>query len=77
MNIFVKAFILGRIMVKKTTIIKVFIILLCICVLFTSCAPVGNEKEEYSQEVHNLEKLCKVWGYVKYTHPVFLTGEKD
>lgn len=51
--------------------------LLCICILLTSCAPVGNEKGEYSQEVQNLEKLCKVWGYVKYTHPVFLTGEKD
>ena len=52
-------------------------VLLCICMLFTSCAPAGFEKEEYSQEVQNLEKLCKVWGYVKYTHPVFLTGEKD
>ena len=52
-------------------------VLLCICMLFTSCAPVGYEKKEYSQEVQNLEKLCKVWGYVKYTHPVFLTGEKD
>ena len=57
-------------------------VLLCICMLFTSCAPVGTNGEktadsEYSQEVQNLEKLCKVWGYVKYTHPVFLTGEKD
>lgn len=56
---------------------RLLAVLLCVCLLFTSCAPVGNEKEEYSQEVQNLEKLCKVWGYVKYTHPVFLTGEKD
>ena len=25
----------------------------------------------------NLQKLCKVWGFLKYTHMVFLTGEKD
>ncbi len=25
----------------------------------------------------NLQKLCKVWGYVKYTHPAFLSGQKD
>ena len=56
---------------------RLLAVLLCVCLLFTSCAPVGNEKKEYSQEVQNLEKLCKVWGYVKYTHPVFLTGEKD
>lgn len=58
-------------------IARLIAVLLCICMLFTSCAPVGYEKKEYSQEVQNLEKLCKVWGYVKYTHPVFLTGEKD
>ena len=58
-------------------ITKIVAVLLCICLLFTSCAPVGNEKKEYSQEVQNLEKLCLVWGYTKYTHPVFLTGEKD
>ena len=34
-------------------------------------------KAEYSQEVQNLEKLCKVWGYTKYTHPAFLLGKKD
>ncbi|MCL2703710.1 MAG: S41 family peptidase [Defluviitaleaceae bacterium] len=26
--------------------------------------------------VLNLHKLCKVWGFVKYHHPVFLLGEK-
>ena len=57
-------------------------VLLCICMLFTSCAPVGTNGEktadsEYSQEVQNLEKLCKVWGYTKYNHPAFLLGQKD
>ena len=56
---------------------RLLAVLLCVCLLFTSCAPAGHEKKEYSQEVQNLEKLCKVWGYVKYTHPVFLTGDKD
>ena len=28
-------------------------------------------------ETENLIKLCKVWGYVKYRHPVFLQGKKD
>jgi C-terminal processing protease CtpA/Prc len=28
-------------------------------------------------QTKNLHKLCKVWGYVKYNHPVFLLGEKD
>ena len=52
--------------------------LLCAGLLFGGCTP---EKEEvtvnYPQEVQNLEKLCKVWGYTKYTHPAFLVEEKD
>ncbi len=58
-------------------IVRLVAMLLCICILLTSCAPVGNEKKEYSQEVQNLEKLCKVWGYTKYNHPAFLLGQKD
>ena len=27
-------------------------------------------------QVANLQKLCKVWGFTKYTHLVFLTGER-
>lgn len=51
---------------------------LSVCLILTSCAPIENGKQEkYSQEVQNLEKLCKVWGYVKYNHPAFLLGEKD
>ena len=56
--------------------------LLCICMLFTSCTPVGqsvdsNGNTVNSQKIENLEKLCKVWGYTKYNHPAFLFGEKD
>ena len=56
--------------------------LLLVCLLFTSCAPVGqsvdnSENTADSQKAENLEKLCKVWGYTKYTHPVFLLGERD
>ena len=28
-------------------------------------------------QIYNLQKLCKVWGYVKYTHSAFLLGQKD
>ena len=28
-------------------------------------------------EAERLSKLCRVWGYVKYTHPAFLLGERD
>lgn len=28
-------------------------------------------------QINNLQKLCKVWGYVKYSHPVFIYGKKD
>ncbi len=32
--------------------------------------------EEFD-EVEALAKVCKVWGYTKYAHPVFLKGERD
>lgn len=35
-------------------------------------APIRSETE-----IENLIKLCRVWGYVKYTHPAFLLGQKD
>lgn len=53
-------------------------LLMCLCLLFTSCAPASQQPAGSSEaQVENLAKLCKVWGYVKYTHPVFLLGEKD
>ena len=63
-------------------IARLVAVLLCVCMMFTSCAPAGVSDEKstdlkYSQEVQNLEKLCKVWGYTKYNHPAFLFGQKD
>lgn len=58
---------------------RILLVLLSTCLLLASCA-VEKKKEptvNYPQEVQNLEKLCKVWGYTKYTHPAFLSGEKD
>lgn len=53
-------------------------LLMCLCLLLTSCAPAPQQPTGSSEaQVENLAKLCKVWGYVKYTHPVFLLGEKD
>lgn len=69
-------------MKRGRRLVKLLAGLLSICLLFISCAPieVSDEKStdlKYSQEVQNLEKLCKVWGYTKYYHPAFLFGEKD
>ena len=59
-------------------IAKCLAILLTFCLLLTSCAPAPQQPAGNSEaQVENLAKLCKVWGYVKYTHPVFLLGEKD
>lgn len=53
-------------------------LLMCLCLLLTSCAPAPQQPAGNSEaQVENLAKLCKVWGYIKYTHPVFLLGEKD
>ena len=53
-------------------------LLMCLCLLFTSCAPAPQQPAGSSEaQIENLTKLCKVWGYVKYTHPAFLLGEKD
>ena len=68
-------------MINKWT--RLLAVVLLVCLLLTSCTSIGNgsvgqkSEAEYSQEVQNLEKLCKVWGYTKYTHPAFLLGERD
>ena len=61
---------------------KCFLLLLIICLLFPLCTLGGENVTDNgniadSQQVKNLEKLCKVWGYTKYNHPTFLFGEKD
>jgi len=35
------------------------------------------QEAEPDQETENLEKLCLVWGYAKYTHPAYLSGQRD
>ena len=63
-------------MMKKFA--KWLAVLLMICLMLTACAPAPQQPAGNSEaQVENLAKLCKVWGYVKYTHPVFLLGEKD
>ena len=60
-------------------IARLVAVLLCVCMLFTSCAPAETTEKlsADSPKVQNLEKLCFVWGYTKYNHPAFLLGEKD
>ena len=53
-------------MKRGRRLVKLLAGLLSICLLFISCAPaeLSDEKSrdlKYSQEVQNLEKLCKVW----------------
>ncbi|MCL2703417.1 MAG: S41 family peptidase [Defluviitaleaceae bacterium] len=38
----------------------------------TACAGTNIHRQ-----AQNLQKLAKVWGFAKYTHPVFLAGEKN
>lgn len=67
----------------KTKVIRIFTSLLVFVLVIILFPPLGgchNEGESSVSEqtqIENLEKLCRVWGYVKYTHPVFLLGEKD
>lgn len=38
----------------------------------------NSSADEFTEmQNENLQKLCKVWGYVKYRHPVFISGSKD
>lgn len=62
---------------------KLFILIVCIFLLFWLIAPLVALKKDSSADdaltiqVENLQKLCKVWGFVGYTHKAFLTGKKD
>ncbi len=53
-----------------------FAIVMSLLLLLLGCqaapAPIRSDTE-----LENLIKLCRVWGYVKYTHPAFLLGQKD
>ena len=50
---------------------------ICLILPVAGCKEQEEDPPPEQLQVQNLEKLCKVWGYVKYTHPVFLLGEKD
>ncbi len=59
---------------------KKLIAVLLIAAMLTGCAANQTGVDTIAsqeQEVQNLEKLCKVWGYTKYTHPAFLVEGKD
>lgn len=64
--------------IKKYTIYQK---LLSLTLVFCLVLPLfGCQREPDPQpatEVERLSKLCRVWGYVKYTHPAFLLGERD
>jgi C-terminal processing protease CtpA/Prc len=64
---------------SKSILINLLVVVLVIS-LFLPLAGCQEKRESSVSEqmqIENLEKLCRVWGYVKYTHPVFLLGEKD
>ena len=58
---------------KKTVRKQLLAAILTVCFVL----PVFGCKEKKPTEAEQLVKLCRVWGYVKYTHPAFLLGEKD
>ena len=71
---------------KDFTKMRRKITVFCVCFLFPSVLSActvkvkeDDQKSNLTQEQieENYQKLCKVWEYVKYTHPVFLSGEKD
>lgn len=72
-------------MTKKRFPIKAISIgfIACVVVFIVGCSQGKGFTNESPNSIstdtqtENLQKLCKVWGYVKYTHPVFLLGQKD
>lgn len=62
---------------KNIIFICIILILIIITSLFIFRDTIFRDKNKDDLKVYNLKKLCKVWGYVKYSHPAFLLGEKD
>ena len=63
-------------MKKRNPCIIVVLLVLTFLFSFVGCAKISDDRMA-TPKVQNLEKLCLVWGYTKYTHPAFLFGEKD
>lgn len=62
---------------KKSKVRLISIVfVICLLLPLMGCAK-GNQTPQPATEVERLAKLCRVWGYVKYTHPAFLLGQKD
>ena len=63
---------------QKRVSLRLLAAALAVCLLLplTGCGKREPEPQP-ATEVERLSKLCRVWGYVKYTHPVFLLGERD
>lgn len=53
-------------------------ICLCLSIIAGLCLGVFAAKNKAMEEqTNNLQKLCKVWGFAKYTHQAFIAGQKD
>ena len=52
----------------------VFAILLILITMFVAC---GGQSNQVSVRDENLAKLGRVWGFVKYTHHSFISGQLD
>jgi len=57
--------------------------LIAACILAIAILPGCSSPQEIDETPHvtdeqvmNLQKLCKVWGFTKYTHQAFLSGRK-
>jgi len=79
----VKDLSLGGFMSKKLFIKRLIIVFACVLVLLAGGAVIFvlqiNRNLLLSEEevqASNLQKLAMVWGFAKYTHPVFLTGQR-
>lgn len=62
---------------KSKTIVAISLAIICFLSVSLFSVTQRQPKKMSDLEIDNLQKLCKVWGYVKYTHPAFLQGKKD
>ena len=76
----------GYVLLMKSRMMSKGILFLLMAMFVLGGCTVDQEKDEQENssadeftemQNENLQKLCKVWGYVKYRHPVFISGSKD